>query len=98
MGIEGEKDPLKDIEWKSITEVTEPSKTDPSAGPTVKKRLPKKIRQIPECYFLPRKSIPSAIAFYGSFIAAGIGAGMLLEVWINKKVKEDGGVIWEFGK
>ncbi|KAL2924736.1 DNA-directed RNA polymerase subunit gamma [Bienertia sinuspersici] len=28
----------------------------------------------------------------------GVGAGMLLEVWINKKVREDGGVIWEFDK
>ncbi|KAK8997576.1 hypothetical protein V6N11_012129 [Hibiscus sabdariffa] len=73
---------------------------DPSAGgkSAVKKRLPKKIRQIPDCYFLPRMSVPSAIAFYGACIAGGIGAGMLLEVWINKKIKEDGGVIWEFDK
>lgn len=62
------------------------------------KRLPKRVRQIPEYYFLPRRSLPSAIAFYGSWIVAGVGAGMLAEIWINKKVKEDGGVIWEFGK
>ncbi|XP_019167676.1 PREDICTED: uncharacterized protein LOC109163390 isoform X2 [Ipomoea nil] len=95
MGTEEPKDPLKDIEWKSMAE---PSHSESGVGPTVKKRLPKKIRQIPECYFLPRSSLPSAIAFYGSCIAAGIGAGMLLEVWINKKIKEDGGVIWEFDK
>ncbi|WCJ18726.1 hypothetical protein M5689_001055 [Euphorbia peplus] len=73
---------------------------NPSVGAKqiIKKRLPKKIREIPEYYFLPRRSLPSAIAFYGSFILGGIGAGMLLEVWINKKVKEDGGVIWEFDK
>ena len=48
---------------------------DPGAKPDIKKRLPKKIRQIPECYFLPRRSLPSAIAFYGACIAGGVGAG-----------------------
>ncbi|XP_021730238.1 uncharacterized protein LOC110697200 [Chenopodium quinoa] len=86
------KDPL---EWKNMS--TTSDKVE-NGQPITKKRLPKKIRQIPECYFLPRKSIPSAIAFYGSFIVAGVGAGMLWEVWINKKVKEDGGIIWEFNK
>ncbi|MBA0549267.1 hypothetical protein Golob_020309, partial [Gossypium lobatum] len=32
-------------------------------------------------------STPSAIAFYGACIGGGIGAGMLLEVWINNKIK-----------
>lgn len=82
-------------DWKTITSSKQ---QEPSVGPVTKKRLPKKIRQIPECYFLPRRSIPSAIALYGTIIAAGVGAGMLVEVWINKKVKEDGGVIWEFDK
>ncbi|GMH00397.1 hypothetical protein Nepgr_002236 [Nepenthes gracilis] len=83
------------MDWKSIGgDVNKQS----SSETVTKKRLPKKIRHIPECYFLPRKSLPSAILFYGSFIAAGVGAGMLLEVWINKKVKEDGGIIWEFDK
>ncbi|XWS31328.1 hypothetical protein CRYUN_Cryun23aG0067300 [Craigia yunnanensis] len=97
MGTEETKDPLKGVDWKAIGSELQ---KDPSAGgkPVIKKRLPKKIRQIPECYFLPRMSIPSAIAFYGACIAGGIGAGMLLEVWINKKIKEDGGVIWEFDK
>ncbi|VVB14852.1 unnamed protein product [Arabis nemorensis] len=49
-------------------------------------------------YFLPRKPWPKALALYGSFILGGIGAGMLLEAWINNKVKQDGGVIWEFDK
>ncbi|GAB4844613.1 Dihydrosphingosine phosphate lyase [Ancistrocladus abbreviatus] len=94
MGSEEVKDPLKAMGWKSID--GDVKQSDNSS--VTKKRLPKKIRQIPECYFLPRRSLPSATLFYGSFIAAGIGAGMLLEVWINKKVKEDGGVIWEFDK
>ncbi|XP_057954548.1 uncharacterized protein LOC131148684 isoform X2 [Malania oleifera] len=89
------KDPLKDLDWKNIGESM---RNEPSVRPVIKKRLPKKIRQVPECYFLPRRSLPSAIALYGSIIAAGVGAGMLIEVWINKKVKEDGGVIWEFDK
>lgn len=90
MGSEEPKDPLKGVDWKAIG--TELQK-DPSAGvkPVIKKRLPKKIRQIPDYYFLPRRSLPSAIAFYGSCIAGGIGAGMLLEIWINKKVK---GIPW----
>ncbi|PPR95112.1 hypothetical protein GOBAR_AA25561 [Gossypium barbadense] len=97
MGTEATKDPLKGVDWKAIGSELQ---KDPSSGgkSVVKKRLPKKIRQIPDCYFLPRMSTPSTLAFYGACIAGGIGAGMLLEVWINKKIKEDGGVVWEFGK
>ncbi|XP_012434248.1 uncharacterized protein LOC105761100 isoform X3 [Gossypium raimondii] len=97
MGSEEAKDPLKGVDWKAIGSELQ---KDPSASnkPVIKKRLPKKIRQIPDCYFLPRMSTPSAIAFYGACIAGGIGAGMLLEVWINNKIKEDGGVIWELDK
>lgn len=80
------KDPLKDVDWKNMSNPTTNDKVE-TGQPVMKKRLPKKIRQIPECYFLPRRSLPSAFAFYGSFIVAGVGAGMLLEVWINKKVK-----------
>lgn len=83
MGTEEPKDPLTGFEWKAIG--TELQKA-PSAGIrlVIKKRLPKKIRQIPDYYFLPRRSLPSVIAFYGSCIAGGIGAGMLLEIWMNK--------------
>ncbi|GLT74045.1 hypothetical protein SLA2020_458660 [Shorea laevis] len=97
MGTEDARDPLKGVDWKAIGSELQ---KDPSASgkSVVKKRLPRKIRQIPDCYFLPRMSLPSAIAFCGACIAGGIGAGMLLEVWINKKIKEDGGVIWEFDK
>ncbi|CAN1299843.1 hypothetical protein LINPERPRIM_LOCUS24345 [Linum perenne] len=86
MGSEEHKDPLKGVDWKAIG--TELQK-DPSAGmkQAVKKRLPKRIRKIPESYFLPRMSWPSAIGFYGACIAGGIGAGMLVEMWIDKKVK-----------
>ncbi|KAL4181177.1 hypothetical protein AMTRI_Chr12g235900 [Amborella trichopoda] len=52
-------------------------------GQPIKKRLPRKVR-----------SIPTTIALYGAIGAAGIGAGMLVELWINKKVQEDGGIIW----
>ncbi|KAH9731408.1 hypothetical protein KPL70_009971 [Citrus sinensis] len=91
MRAEESKDPLKEVDWKAIGSELQ---KDPGAGvkPVVKKRLPKKIRQIPDYYFLPRRSLPSAIAFYGSCIAGGIGAGMLLEIWINKKVKGSGTV------
>ncbi|KAL2939908.1 Coiled-coil domain-containing protein 47 [Bienertia sinuspersici] len=98
MAGEEAKDPLKDVDWKNMGGGVNTNDKAENGQPIVKKRLPKKIRQIPESYFLPRKSLPSAIAFYGSFIVAGVGAGMLLEVWINKKVREDGGVIWEFDK
>ncbi|KAK2992697.1 hypothetical protein RJ640_025200 [Escallonia rubra] len=94
MGAEEPKD-FKGIDWKNIGETVQ---NEPSVEPVVKKRLPKKVRQIPDYYFLPRRSIPSAIAFYGAWIVAGVGAGMLAEIWINKKVKEDGGIIWEFDK
>lgn len=78
------KDPQKGNEWKSIGKSVADEQSLESA---VKKRIPKKVRHIPDYYFLPRKSIPSNIAFYGSWILGGIGAGMLAEIWINKKMK-----------
>lgn len=84
MGTEESKDPFKGVDWKAVGNDMQ---KDPGAKAVMKKRLPRKIRQIPECYFLPRKSIPSMLAFYGACIAGGVGAGMLLEIWINKKVK-----------
>lgn len=78
------KDPLKANDWKNIGKSMA---DDPISESLVKKRLPKKVRNIPEYYFLPRKTLPSAIAFYGSWILGGVGAGMLAEIWINKKVK-----------
>ncbi|KAL3609703.1 hypothetical protein D5086_000723 [Populus alba] len=86
MVTEEPKDPFKGVDWKAIGGELQ---KDPSAGtkPIIKKRLPKKIRQIPDYYFLPRLPLPTAIAFYGACIAGGVGAGMLLEMWINKKVK-----------
>lgn len=90
------KDPLKANDWKNIGKSVA---DEGSSESLVKKKLPKKVRNIPDYYFLPRKTLPSAIAFYGSWILGGVGAGMLAEIWINKKVKEDGGgVVWEFGK
>lgn len=84
MATEDPKDVFKGADWGSIGS---DAQKESSVGNVTKKRLPKKIRQIPEYYFLPRRSFPSAIAFYGSFIAAGVGAGMLLEIWIKKKIE-----------
>ncbi|XP_042460681.1 uncharacterized protein LOC122044219 [Zingiber officinale] len=86
------KDSVNIMDWKKVCNAT----ASGSSVPITKKRLPKKIRQVPDYYFLPRRSLPSAFAFYGACCAAGVGAGMILEVWIKKKIKEDGGVIWEF--
>ncbi|KAG6538951.1 hypothetical protein ZIOFF_004103 [Zingiber officinale] len=71
------------MDWKKVSNATASS----SSVPITKKRLPKKIRQVPDYYFLPRRSLPSAFAFYGACCAAGVGAGMILEVWIKKKIK-----------
>ncbi|KAL6580542.1 Dihydrosphingosine phosphate lyase [Orobanche minor] len=95
MGPES-KDSSKSMDWKSVEEPV--STGSSSDGAPVKKRLPKKIRHIPDYYFLPRMSLPSAILFYGSCIAAGIGAGMLTEMWLEKKAKEDAGVVSESHK
>lgn len=84
MASEETKDPFRGVDWKAVGSDLQ---KDPNAKPIVKKRRPRRIREIPECYFLPRRSLPSAIAFYGACIAGGIGAGMLAEIWINKKVK-----------
>ena len=83
MASEDSKDMLKNVDWKTVGGAV----TTESSQPVVKKRLPKKIRQVPEYYFLPQRSLPSALAIYGVVCAAGVGAGMLIEVWINKKIK-----------
>ncbi|XP_058091152.1 uncharacterized protein LOC131237422 [Magnolia sinica] len=94
MGSEDSKDLLKNMDWKTLSGDV----ANGSSEPAIKKRLPKKIRQVPDYYFLPRRSLPSAIALYGAICAAGVGAGMLVEIWINKKIQEDGGIIWEMDK
>uniref|UniRef100_A0A804UE36 Uncharacterized protein n=1 Tax=Zea mays TaxID=4577 RepID=A0A804UE36_MAIZE len=43
--------------------------------------------EVTDCYFLPRRSWPSALTTYGVVCAASFGAEMLLEVWINKRSK-----------
>ncbi|CAL9061013.1 unnamed protein product [Musa banksii] len=83
MASEDSKDLLKNVDWKTVGNAV----NSDSLGPVTKKRLPKKIREVPDYYFLPRRSLPSSIAIYGAICAAGVGAGMLLEVWINKKIK-----------
>ncbi|XP_059651396.1 uncharacterized protein LOC132298999 isoform X2 [Cornus florida] len=84
MGTEEPKNPLKGMDWKSIGGSVQ---NEPSAGPVTKKQLPGKIGQIPDYSSLPRKSIPSANVVYGKLIAAGIGAGMLAEICMNKKIR-----------
>jgi hypothetical protein len=83
MGSEDSKDMLKNADWKTVSGAV----TTESSQPVIKKRLPKKIRQVPECYFLPRRSLPSALAINAAICVAGVGAGMLVEVWIKKKIK-----------
>jgi len=75
------------VDWKKLQAL--------SSEPQYPRKRRGKIRQIPETYFLPRRSLSSAFAFYGAFIVAGIGAGMLVEKWIQKKVAEDGGTLWD---
>ncbi|PRQ55211.1 hypothetical protein RchiOBHm_Chr1g0322091 [Rosa chinensis] len=85
----------QETRWKAVGNDMQ---RNPGYKPEIKKRLPKKIRQIPECYFLPRRSRLYNLTFVGACIAGGIGAGMLVEMWINMKFREDGGVLWEFDK
>lgn len=81
--MEDSKDMLKNADWKTVGSTN----ASESGAPVTRKRLPKKIRQVPEYYFIPRQSLPSALAIYGAVIAAGVGAGMLAEVWVNKTIK-----------
>ncbi|GLJ14710.1 hypothetical protein SUGI_0238440 [Cryptomeria japonica] len=74
------------VDWKKLGTLA-------SESQPIRRR--RKLRQIPDYYFLPRKSLPNAILYYGAYVIAGIGAGMLVEKWIKKKVAEDGGMIWE---
>lgn len=48
-----------------------------------------KVRLVPECYILPRRSIPKTIALYSFLAMAGVGAGMLVEVWIKEQVRSE---------
>ncbi|KAL0926518.1 hypothetical protein M5K25_002758 [Dendrobium thyrsiflorum] len=84
MGTDDSKDLLKNVDWKTVGSL---DATD-SGGLVTRKRLPKKVRQVPEYYFLPRRALPSALAIYGACCAAGVGAGMLLEVWVKKRIKD----------
>ncbi|CAH8271340.1 unnamed protein product [Arabidopsis lyrata] len=101
MASEEAKDPWKGEEWGIENEKTKKPTSGGGGVKTVtraRKQTPRGLEEKYEAYFLPRKPWPRALAYYGSFILGGIGAGMVIEAWINKKVKEDGGVIWEFDK
>lgn len=82
MGTEESRDPLKGTDWGTIANVA--SKQSATA---VKRRPRAKIREIPECYFLPRRPWYVNLGYGSLCIAGGIGAGMLVEIWINKKIK-----------
>ncbi|KAJ4760467.1 krueppel-like factor [Rhynchospora pubera] len=81
------KDMLKNVDWKTVGETGTSTTTTSSSTPIVKKRLPKKMRHVPDYYFMPRLSRPKDFVIYGACIAAGIGAGMLGEISIKKKIK-----------
>lgn len=53
----------------------------------VSRAIPRGLEEKYEAYFLPRKPWPKPLSFYGSFVLGGIGAAMLIEAWINNKVK-----------
>ncbi|KOM25948.1 hypothetical protein LR48_Vigan205s008500 [Vigna angularis] len=78
------KDPFKGVDWKAVGGEMQ---KNPSVQPSLKKRLPNRLRQIPEFYFLPRWPLPKAILFCSACIGAGVAAGMVGEAWIEKKVK-----------
>lgn len=84
MGSEDGRDPFKGVDWKAVGGDMQ---QNPNVQPSLRKRLPRKVRQIPEFYFLPKWPLPSALFFCTACIAGGVGAGMLVEIWINKKVK-----------
>ncbi|GAU11914.1 hypothetical protein TSUD_195370 [Trifolium subterraneum] len=86
MGSENGSDPFKGVDWKSVGGEMQ---QNPSVKPTLAKRLPKRVRNIPDYYFLPKWPLPSALLFCSACIAGGVGAGMLVEAWINKKVKDE---------
>eukprot|EP00252_Welwitschia_mirabilis_P014579 TRINITY_DN3201_c0_g1_i1.p1 TRINITY_DN3201_c0_g1~~TRINITY_DN3201_c0_g1_i1.p1 ORF type:complete len:108 (+),score=26.75 TRINITY_DN3201_c0_g1_i1:282-605(+) len=54
-----------------------------------------KLREIPEYYFLPKKSFLGAIGFYGAFVLAGLATGMIGGQLVHKKVSEDAAVVLE---
>ncbi|CAM6011322.1 unnamed protein product [Sphagnum balticum] len=62
------------------------------------KKNPTKIRMVPEFYILPRRSIPKTIALYAFLTAAGVGAGMLVEQWINIQVANDTAILFRKDK
>ncbi|KAL8475128.1 hypothetical protein ACS0TY_031523 [Phlomoides rotata] len=97
MGSE-KKDPLNLPEWKGFEESVNSSSRPSGDEIVAKKRVSRRIRQIPEYYFLPQRSLLSSLLLCGASIAGGIGAGMLVEIWIKKKAEEDGGIIWDFDK
>jgi hypothetical protein len=84
MGSEDGRDPFKGVDWKAVGGEMQ---QNPNVKPTLAKRLPKRVRNIPDYYFLPKWPLPSALLFCSACIAGGVGAGMLVEAWINKKVK-----------
>lgn len=49
-------------------------------------RALKGIREAPPKYFLPRHSVRYTATKYGLIVVAGVGAGMVVEQWIRKKV------------
>lgn len=85
MGIEDPKDPLKGVDWKAIGSELQ---TDPTAGtkPVIKKKLPKKIRPIPECYLaldVPPKQVLSG---WVNSITDAIPVFLLLSEPIRKRI------------
>lgn len=86
-GLGWKKTILKDAEdWKNtiLKDAEEAVGRGSGSGSTPKKR---RLAPLPEHFFLPRSPLSHNILFYGACIAGGIGAGMIVEVWMNKKIK-----------
>ncbi|CAN6453836.1 unnamed protein product [Victoria cruziana] len=90
------------MNWKMVGSIIVPESQQQEQVVLHRKKLSRKVRQVPDYYFLPHQLIPTTIALYGAICATGIGAGMLVEVWINNKIKaffsKDGGIVWEMVK
>lgn len=81
--VKEEKD-ASGLGWKNTILKDAEEAVGRGSGSTPKKR---RLMKLPEHYFLPRRPLSHNLLFYGACIAGGIGAGMIVEVWMNKKIK-----------
>ncbi|GAQ90752.1 hypothetical protein KFL_006800070 [Klebsormidium nitens] len=61
-------------------------------------RAPRRIREVPESYFLKRPPLWVSLARAGLAVSAGLATAVWLEGWIKQKIAEDGGYVIVLGK